>query len=160
MLGLPVQDHQLQVSWRARPGDFVSLMTVYESNYLRLRQLIPQLNSLEGSYISKVAGESPLLLKVQELGPYTSTFLLSYIFDEGYGAILDPDLQVRVYHDAGVAEVLACARWHRHDVLNAIKSSIYLNLGDRWLKNMMLNKWLDYCLTRGHEKYWQSVVSS
>jgi uncharacterized protein YqiB (DUF1249 family) len=24
-------------------------------------------------------------------------------------------------------------------------------LGERWLRNMMLNKWLDYCLERGHE---------
>jgi hypothetical protein len=158
MLGLPAQDQLLPVSWRARPGDFVSLMTVYESNYLRLRQLVPQLSTLERSYISKVTGESPLLLAVQEISPYTSTFNLSYVFDEGYGAILDPDLQVRVYHDAGMAEVLSCARWHRHEVLNAIKSELFVNLGERWLKNMMLNKWLDYCLTLGHEKYWQEAV--
>ena len=155
MLGLPAQDQLLPVSWRARSGDFVSLMTIYESNYLRLCQLVPHLTSLERSCISKVNGESPLLLKVQELSPYTSTFNLSYVFDDGFGAILDPDLQVRVYHDAGMAEVLACARWHRHEVLNAIKSELFVNLGDRWLKNMMLNKWLDYCLTRGYEKRWQ-----
>jgi uncharacterized protein YqiB (DUF1249 family) len=23
-------------------------------------------------------------------------------------------------------------------------------LGERWLRNMLLNKWLDYCAERGH----------
>jgi len=24
------------------------------------------------------------------------------------------------------------------------------SLGERWLRNMLLNKWLDYCVDRGH----------
>lgn len=155
MIGLPENDQLLAVSWRSRPGDFVSLMTLYESNYLRLCQLVPQLRGLKDIYTSHVPGESPLLLQVEELSPYTSTFLLTYVFDVGSGWVMDPSLQVRVYHDAGMAEVLACARWHRHDVLNAIQSELYLNLGERWLRNMMLNKWLDYCLTRGHQNHWR-----
>ena len=154
MIDLPIKDHLLPVSWRARPGDFVSLMSLYESNYLRLRQLLPQIDHLKAEYRSCVVGEAPLVLQVRELSPYTSTFVLTYVFDVGSASISDPDLLVRVYHDAGLAEVLACARWHRHDVLAAIKSQLYINLGDRWLRNMMLNKWLDYCLSIGYQHYW------
>jgi uncharacterized protein YqiB (DUF1249 family) len=25
-----------------------------------------------------------------------------------------------------------------------------MSLGERWLRNMLLNKWLDYCVDRGH----------
>ena len=93
-------------------------------------------------------------MRVQELSPYTSTFILTYVFDSGNGSIMDPDLQVRVYHDAGMAEVLACSRWHKHEVLAAIKSELYVNMGDRWLRNIMLNKWIDYCLTLGYQDAW------
>ena len=36
------------VSWRARPRSFVALMSLYESNYLRLAQLAGDLRGLAG----------------------------------------------------------------------------------------------------------------
>lgn len=143
-------DELLPVSWRSRPGDFVSLMTLYESNYVRLRKLVPELHTINGALTSTVTGDCPLHLRIEERGPYTTTFTLTYLFETLAGQIADPDLQVRVYHDARVAEVLSCARWHRHEVLASIKSDLYCQLGDRWLRNVMLNKWLDYCVERGH----------
>ncbi len=144
------RDESLPVSWRSRRGDFVSLMTLYESNYVRLQRLAPTLAAIEGAITSTVAGDCPLHLRIEERGPYTTTFTLTYLFDSPAGQFADPDLQVRVYHDARLAEVLSCARWHRHEVLAAIKSDLYCQLGDRWLRNVMLNKWLDYCVERGH----------
>ncbi|MGD9842038.1 MAG: DUF1249 domain-containing protein [Steroidobacteraceae bacterium] len=156
MISLATHDQLLPVSWHSRAGDFISLMTLYESNYLRLNQLVPDLKSLHGSYASVVTDDCPLMLTVLERAPYTTTFSLTYVFDTVAGRIADPDLQVRVYHDAGMAEVLSCARWHRHEVLASIKSELYINLGERWLRNIMLNKWLDYCLTRGYQLAWRS----
>ncbi len=63
----------------------------------------------------------------------------------------DPDLEIRVYHDARLAEASACGRWIRHQSLAHVRAGIPAQLGERWLRNMMLNKWLDYCLERGHE---------
>lgn len=150
MLASTTRDQLLPVSWRSRPGDFVSLMTLYESNYVRLRALVPQLAALQGEQVSVVSGDCPLHLRVDECCRYTTTFTLTYLFDTVAGAVADPDLQVRVYHDARMAEVLQCARWHRHDVLSSLKSELHCQLGDRWLRNVMLNKWLDYCAERGH----------
>lgn len=150
MLTAGTQDELLPVSWRSRRGDFVSLMTLYESNYVRLRRLVPHIADLAGEQISTVANDCPLFLRLEERGRYTTTFTLTYLFDTPAGQIADPDLQVRVYHDARLAEVLSCARWHRHQVLATIKNHLYCQLGDRWLRNVMLNKWLDYCVERGH----------
>ncbi len=150
MLTTSTHDELLPVSWRSRPGDFVSLMTLYESNYVRLRNLAPVLRAMEGAHTSAVTGDCPLLLRIEERGPYTTTLTLTYMFETVAGQIADPDLQVRVYHDARMAEVLSCARWHRHEVLASIKSELYCQLGERWLRNIMLNKWLDYCVERGH----------
>ena len=31
-----------------------------------------------------------------------------------------------------------------------MRAGLPAQLGERWLRNMLLNKWLDYCLDRGH----------
>lgn len=137
-------------SWRASPVSFVSLMTLYESNYIRLRALAGDVRSTLGRHVSRVAGDCDLHLDVLEHSPYTSFLRLTYWFDEPSGAVADPDLELRVYHDARLVEATHCGRWIRHPGLEAIRSSFGVTLGERWLKNMLLNKWLDYCTERGH----------
>ena len=159
ILAVPETDTNCAVSWRSKPGSFVSLMSLYESNYIRLGWLIPNLRNLDSSSISNVDNDLPLHVRVDERSPYTTTLTLTYLFEDADGArVADPDLQIRVYHDARLTEVQACARWHRHTVLESIRSDLARALGDRWLRNVMLNKWLDYCVERGH-RFAPSVVS-
>lgn len=143
-------DTNCAASWRARPASFVSLMTLYESNYIRLRWLVPDITVVQGSLVSTVEGDCPLHLQVEEHTRYTSTCKLTYFFEEADGLRADPDLVVRVYHDARLAEVRSCARWHQHEVLQSLRWQCTHELGDRWARNIMLNKWLDYCVERGH----------
>jgi uncharacterized protein YqiB (DUF1249 family) len=150
MLEALANDSNCAVSWRSRPGSFVSLMSLYESNYIRLGWLIPRLHDIESVCVSEVEEDCPLHLRIDERTKYTTTFTLTYLFDDGAEQVADPDLQIRIYHDARLAEVQSCARWHRHAMLEAIRSDLARALGDRWLRNIMLNKWLDYCVDRGH----------
>lgn len=150
MISTDTHDALLPVSWRSRPGDFISLMTLYESNYVRVNDWLPQLRSMEGEHVSRLNDDCPLYFNIEEHSRYTTTFTLTYRFEGIEGSIADPDLQVRVYYDAHMAEVLSCARWHQHGVLASIKSSLSAQLNDRWLRNMMLNKWLEYCVECGH----------
>ncbi|HWK72981.1 MAG TPA: DUF1249 domain-containing protein [Povalibacter sp.] len=143
-------DTDCAVSWRSRPASFVSLMSLYESNYIRLGWLIKDLASVSDTAVSKVEGDCPLQLTVEDRSRYTTTLLLTYVFGGEHAPATDPDLQIRVYHDARLAEVQSCARWHRHCMLESIRSELARELGDRWLRNVMLNKWLDYCVERGH----------
>lgn len=143
-------DVNCAVSWRARPGSFVSLMSLYESNYIRLSWLVPNLETAAQTQISVVDGDCPLHLAIEERSRYTTTLRLTYMFEDAAGPLADPDLLIRVYRDARLAEVQACARWHRHAVLESMRSQLARDLGDRWLRNVMLNKWLDYCVERGH----------
>ena len=55
-----LSDSLCSISWRARPRSFVSLMTLYESNFIRLGWLAPDLRRLSGSLTSEVAGEPVL----------------------------------------------------------------------------------------------------
>lgn len=143
-------DEMIEVSWRARPGNFVSLMTLYESNYIRLRRLVPQLDAIAGGRVSTVEDDCRLYLRVDERTRYTATLTLTYLFETPSGEIADPDLQIRVYHDARLAEALGSARWSQHEMLVSIRSQLRHHAGDRWVRNMMLNKWLDYCVERRH----------
>ncbi len=137
-------------SWRARPASFVGLMTLYESNYLRLRGLAGDLRALAGRRVSSVVSDCDLHLDTVEHSPYTTVFRLTYFFEDPPGLVADPDLEVRVYHDARLAEASRCGRWVRHPGLASIRSRMSASLGERWLRNMLLNKWLDYCVDRGH----------
>ena len=148
---LPLTDSLCRASWRARPRGFVALMTLYESNYIRLRHLTGQFEELPDTCVSAPAGDCALHLRLDERSRYTTTLTLTYRFELADGAhVTDPDLQVRVYHDAHLAEVLASARRHRHPLLNDLKVHAPHQLGERWRRNMLLNKWLDYCAERGH----------
>jgi uncharacterized protein YqiB (DUF1249 family) len=51
------------VSWRSRPRSFVALMSLYESNYLRLDSLCGNLRELSGVRVSRVADDCDLRLR-------------------------------------------------------------------------------------------------
>ena len=80
-------------------------MALYESNYLRLYRLIPELENIDGCYRSRVAGDCELHVEILERCRYTITLSLTYHFDGDDGRIADPDMRVRVYLDGQLAEV-------------------------------------------------------
>ncbi|MEJ1964765.1 MAG: DUF1249 domain-containing protein [Gammaproteobacteria bacterium] len=141
------------VSWRSRPRSFVALMALYESNYLRLGWLAGELSSLNGSHRSVVRNDCDLLLSVTERTTYTTTLHLTYRFDDA-GALADaieyPDMGIRIYHDARLVEAQEWAGTHANGVLQALRRNAERELDQRWARNVMLNKWLEYCLERGH----------
>lgn len=135
------------------PGSFRGLMAVYESNWRRLRQLLGdgRMRDLPGELVSAVPGDLDLHLQLQERSPYTSTFRLTYFFDMSGEADADPDIIVRLYHDAKLAEALSCRRiHHRHSLLGRYATNARNELARRWQRNILLNKWLEYCIERGH----------
>jgi uncharacterized protein len=145
-----IADQWCATSWRARPGSFVSLMTLYESNFVRLGWIAPDLQRLAGESISRTAADCDLHLKVLERSRYTSVLRLTYEFEYGAGIIRDPDLEVCVYHDARLAEVRSFCGFVRHSHMARLQVQVKRELDQRWSQNMMLNKWLEYCAERGH----------
>ena len=86
-------------------------MTLYESNYIRLGWLVPELRRLRGSLVSQVAGEPALELSVVEQCRYTTAFQMTYVFSDEEGMAREPQLDVAVVSCADpvaqVVEVLA-----------------------------------------------------
>ena len=119
------------------------------TNYLILLCL-----SKQNIFIMQLVIEEVCLLSVTERSPYTSTLNLTYLLSgelpESENAVQYPDMRVRVYHDAHVVEAQEWAVAHGQPVLKALRTHAERELDQRWARNVMLNKWLEYCVERGH----------
>jgi len=134
-------------------------MSLYESNYLRLLRLAGDPARLSGTRVSRVSGDCELQLAVIEHMRYTSTLALTYLLPppgEANSLQRLPDLKLRVYHDARLLEVEALQPQHNLRSAEAAGGQLAVRpagereLHQRWRRNMMLNKWLEYCADRGH----------
>ena len=147
---------RLPASWRGRPGTFVSLMALYETNYQRLQSLVGELRGVDTERRSELEGDCLLVLRVIERAPYTTELELTYEFNQLTQPVAAPDLPsapdmlIRIYHDARLAEAHGWASRHQHPWLIALRRYSTAALDQRWARNIMLNKWLEYCLDRGH----------
>jgi hypothetical protein len=144
-----LDDTLTRVSWRTRPRSFVALMSLYESNFIRLGWLAGDLERLEGRHLSPMAGDCDLLLTVTGRSPYTSTANLTYVLPEAAGTVAYPDMRLCIYHDAHLVEAQDWAS-HGQPVQRTLRTMAERELDQRWARNMMLNKWLEYCAERGH----------
>ena len=91
-----------------------------------------------------------LVLSVIERCPYTTTLNLTYLLSHPTEPLEYPDMRIRIYHDARLVEAQAWAAAHPHPLLKALRSRAERELDQRWARNLMLNKWLEYCVERGH----------
>jgi uncharacterized protein len=134
-----------------RPGTFTGLMTLYESNYIKLHALAGAFDWPSDGVVSTTRRDSDLHATITRREPYTTTLKLTYWFAESDGVVVaDPDLILRIYHDARLVEAVSGHERHRHHKLRELAVSSGTELGRRWRINMMLNKWLDYLSDVGH----------
>jgi uncharacterized protein YqiB (DUF1249 family) len=133
-----------------KPRSFVGLMSLYESNYLRLLNLIPDLDLIDGCYRSTVAGDCCLHVEILQRCRYTITLSLTYQFETDDGSIADPDMRVRAYLDGHLAEVQSLRGDLRPTELRRLVCAHQKELDGRWRRNVVLNKWLEYLIDQGH----------
>ena len=134
----------------AKPRSFVGLMALYESNFLRLLRLVPELGRLDGCFRSNVAGDCDLHIEILERNRYTVTLSLTYHLETDEGLFIDPDMTIRAYLDGQLAEAMAMGDSQRHPTLRRLVGEHRSELDRRWRRNVVLNKWLDYLVEQGH----------
>lgn len=129
-------------------------MAIYECNYIRLRQLLPMLASPMqrggNTAVSRTDGALDLHVRIDERNRYTTTLTLTYEFEDEQGRFPAPDIQVRIYHDARLAEVLRCGRLRGQRDATYDTGRRDYTLDAKWRINRFLQKWLGYCLRQGH----------
>lgn len=120
------------------------------ANYLRLMRLFPQWDSWDEREFALDIGqhEQLIVLRVTERNPYTTMLEVSQresLLSWSPGI----NLQVRVYHDADMAEVVA---WNRHRNVQPRYGypNTYMHQPDEKAQmNAFLGEWLTQCLQHG-----------
>ena len=100
--------------------------------------------------ISSVAGHQDLYLSVRERCKYTTMLNMTYRFGDDGNTVFEPDLELKVYHDARVVEVQQFRKRQQGWVFNDY------SLQHKWAMNRFLFKWLGYCGYQGH--YFQPMI--
>ena len=127
-------------------GRFNSLMELYEHNYMLIRLLAPGLRQYRHkAYVSRPNELLPLELSVIEHNRFTTTFKLTYLFSSGSRHDREPNLTIRLYHDARTCEVMSGLIPSER-----AESRRTRDLDNGYHLNRFLNKWVSYCLRQGH----------
>lgn len=129
------------------PSGFASLMDLYENNFIRFRKLVPDLAVLDENNVSRMEGCLGLHLSVLERSRFTTTLLLTYHFEDAGVITPEPNLILRIYHDACLVEVLGGHLRHGREKLDHPPAHARRQ---KWRLNRFLYRWLGYCLHQGH----------
>ena len=135
---------------RARPVRISALLELYERNFRMVEQLVPELDLPFEDVQSHSRSDLSLRLTVLERGPYTAVFRLTYEFAAESGKTFAPDLSVRVYRDARLAEALNNTGRPMWRAVGEGDPEAGCYLDSQWERNLMLHKWLHYLLEHGH----------
>lgn len=142
--------------------DLSGLQATCEANYARLMRLLPGMREQSAlgqpmlgqpmlRRLALSAGDATLAvlaLKVTEAGPYTST--VEVLEEPGLAWLPAPRLEVRVYHDARMAEVTGAEHCRRLRPRYAYPNPAMHQPDEKTQLNLFLGEWLGHYLACGH----------
>ena len=133
---------------KAYVPDLQEMAALCEGNYLRLLRLLPSGEAERTFVLSTKNHDARVRLVVDEDHRYTS--ILS-VYQEGLSpAWLQPlALQVRMYHDAGMAEVTSWQNEQRFDGRYQYPNPAMRLPDEKVQLNRFLSEWLAHCLRYG-----------
>lgn len=133
--------------------DLVELQAACEANYARLMQLLPGMREQpQPRRVALSQGEQllgVLALEVVETCPYTSTIQVRQ--EHCLPWLPVPQLEVRVYHDARMAEVVGAQSARRFRGIYPYPNAAMHQPDEKTQLNVFLGEWLSHCLACGHE---------
>ncbi|HUE92046.1 DUF1249 domain-containing protein [Pseudomonas sp.] len=133
--------------------DLVELQAACELNYARLMQLLPAMREQpQARRVALSQGEhllGVLALEVVESCPYTSTIRVRQ--EHSLAWLPVPQLEVRVYHDARMAEVIGAQSARRFRGIYPYPNADMHQPDEKTQLNLFLGEWLSHCLACGHE---------
>ncbi len=135
---------------RSQPNYSVNLSVLHatcDSNYVRLLQLFPDYESRNYREFQLGGGER-VRLDVIERCRYTTTLKVRQ--QGGNSEWLNaPQFEVRVYHDARMAEVISFQSQRRASARNDYPNPDMHARDEKTQQNLFLAEWLSHCLAHG-----------
>lgn len=126
-------------------------MAQCEANYWLLRKLMPALDERDSWQfaVEKARGCWEVCIDITERMRYTTTVQVYRQDAEGSSWLRSPRLLVRLYHDALLAEVLACEGHRRLQVRYNYPNQKMYQADEKAQFNRFLGEWLRHCLANG-----------
>jgi uncharacterized protein YqiB (DUF1249 family) len=138
------------------PLDLRARMAVCDANYLRLLKLVPEFRAgLQRTILLPAVREQELGMhrldvQVLEHFRYTTTLRLSLVVEESIPYwFQEPRLIVRLYHDAGTAEVVSYQDHVGFKAIYGDDDAPRFNWDEKNQINLFLADWLTLCLEDG-----------
>ncbi len=133
--------------------DLVGLQAACEANYARLMRLLPDMrNATSSRRIGMTQGDQMLgvlTLDVVLACPYTTTLRVRQ--EHSLPWLPVPQLEVQVYHDARMAEVVSAEHARRFRSVYPYPNEAMHQPDEKAQLNLFLGEWLSHCLACGHE---------
>ncbi|MBA1273535.1 DUF1249 domain-containing protein [Stutzerimonas azotifigens] len=133
--------------------DLLELQAACEANYARLMRLLPAMRSQPDARRVAISQGDRLLgvlvLEVLETCPYTTTVQVRQ--EHCLSWLPVPTLDVRVYHDARMAEVVGSQNARQFRGIYAYPNAHMHQPDEKAQLNLFLGEWLGHCLACGHE---------
>ncbi|MBJ2283764.1 DUF1249 domain-containing protein [Pseudomonas haemolytica] len=133
--------------------DLVGLQAACEANYARLMRLLPDMrHTPEARRIAVTHGDQMLgvlTLEVILTCPYTTTLRVRQ--EHSLPWLPVPQLEVQVYHDARMAEVISAEHARRFRSIYPYPNVFMHQPDEKAQLNVFLGEWLSHCLALGHE---------
>ena len=135
---------------RAYQVDLSEHLAECEANYLRLKKLIPDLPNQDHRILGiKLPGNcGEVIFTVIERAPYTTILTVAQCIPVWGHTI--PEMTIRIYHDAQLAEVAACQQIRARRARNDYPNPRMLQRDEKRQWNRLLGEWLAACLAHGH----------
>lgn len=146
--------HQAQSQQRARKAYKVDLreqMACCEGNYLRLLKLMPDFDDCDHWHYENTLGDNALslTLNITERAPYTTMLNVSQCSGVSDWCAA-PQMQVRLYHDVRMAEVIAWREHRRLQVRYSYPNKAMYQQDEKSQQNQYLADCLRQILDHGH----------
>ena len=141
-----ILDHEIVPQSIAEPNSFVGLMTLYESNYIKLNHLFPKIKQYDADRSIKSPFGNDIHLGISKKTKYTMIISMTYSFEESEIIEYEPNLIIKVYFDSRSAEVIGIGELSKKSKLRDITYQNKGIINQLWRRNIILNKWLDYII--------------
>ena len=141
-----ILEHEIVPQSIAEPNSFVGLMTLYESNYIKLNHLFPRIRQYDTERSIKSFFGNDIHLRINKKTKYTMIISMTYTFEESDIIEYEPNLTIKIYFDSRSAEVINIGKLNKKSKLRDITYQNKNIISQLWRRNIVLNKWLDYII--------------
>jgi uncharacterized protein YqiB (DUF1249 family) len=138
--------------------DLAKQMAICEANFARLEKLLPNLDDcMQCDIFVDVAGvQSKVMIEVCERFKFTTSLRVSQcVIGDQIGTelqqLLTPQLQVRMYHDARMAEVVSLAHQSQLKGKYTYPNKDMHQVDEKLQLNEYLAQWLTHCINHGYK---------